>query len=153
MTRSTKITRHARGQECQLRLPGICNCTSDTVVFAHLNGSAFGKGMGLKAHDFAGCFAGFECHTYLDVGHGTKPRISDAELAQCLLRAVVGTWAILIRDGIIFTPEDAPKERKVKPRKPREERKAIAQRQDAWPPKGSRKLQSRNTLKETRNAG
>ncbi len=42
-----------------------------------------------------------------------------------LLRAVIGTWLILIRDGIIKVPLDKPKEHKPKARKPREDRAPI----------------------------
>jgi len=31
-----------------------CNGNPETTVFAHLNGAAFGKGKGQKAHDIAG---------------------------------------------------------------------------------------------------
>jgi len=39
-----KYTESARGQECQVRIPGICSHDPETVVFAHLNGG----GMGMK---------------------------------------------------------------------------------------------------------
>jgi hypothetical protein len=57
---------------------------------------------------------------------------------------------VLIRDGIIFVPQDDEKpshKRPVKPRKPKGERTPIQSRND-WP--SGRKLQSRNTLKRER---
>lgn len=53
----SKITKSARGENCTVRLSGICNHNSDTVVFAHINGVRFGHGMGLKANDIHGAYA------------------------------------------------------------------------------------------------
>lgn len=133
MIRSRKVLDHARGQPCQLALPGICSHDPATTVFAHLNGSAFGKGAGMKAHDIAGCFADYSCHTYLDTGHGTNPQMTDLELSQALLKAVVGTWVILVQDGIIVVPMDAPKPPKAITRKPAGQRAKIASGPTNWP--------------------
>lgn len=97
-------------------------------MFAHLNGAAYGKGMGQKASDIAGMFAGFECHSRYDL-HQTG--LTNAELNAALLKAVIATWEVLIRDGIIIVPVDAetpPMERAVKPRKPKEQRTKIPSR-------------------------
>lgn len=121
MIRSRAILDHARGQRCQL---GLACCTGDneSTVFAHLNGADFGKGMGIKAHDIAGFFGCWRCHSAFDLHtHG----LSDAEIARAVLRAVIGTWVILITDGIIKVPLDKPKEHKAKARKPREDRAPI----------------------------
>jgi hypothetical protein len=141
--RSSKVLRSAKGQPCAARFPGICNNNPETTVWAHLNGHAFGKGMGVKAHDILGFHACAACHAYLDTGHGTRPLISTETLLECVLRGVTETWVRLIRAGIIFVPEDAPKpfhDKPVKQRKPPEQRAKIAQRANPWPPKGSRKI-------------
>jgi len=138
MIRSKKILRHARGQPCLLALPG-CNCDPETTVFAHLNGGAFGKGMGQKASDIAGMFAGFQCHSRYDLCQTGLP---EAELNAALLKAVIATWEILIRDGIIIVPidvEPALNDRPIKPRKAKEDRAKIAGRGF---PKVSRKFGS-----------
>lgn len=128
MIRSRKILDHARGQVCQLALPGICCWDKETTVFAHLNGAAFGKGAGIKAHDFAGFFACDRCHMAYDLHtHG----LDDGVMTAAILRAVISTWLILIRDGIIIVPQDIERpfmERKVKPRKPPEQRAKIQSR-------------------------
>lgn len=118
MIRSRAILDHARGQPCQLALVGFCANDPETTVFAHLNGAAFGKGAGIKAHDIAGFFACHKCHMAYDLHSYT---ITGEEL----LRAVIGTWLILIRDGIIKVPLDKPKEHKAKARKPRDQRAPI----------------------------
>ena len=142
--RSRKVLNSARGQTCTARFPGICNGDPETTVWAHLNGAAFGKGMGIKAHDVLGFHSCSECHRYLDTGHGTKPILSDAELLRCLIGAVTETWVRLINAGIVIVPIDAPTPNHAKPtppRKPPEQRAKIAARADPWP-KG-RKLPTR----------
>jgi hypothetical protein len=119
-------------------LPGICEGNPETTVFAHLNGAVFGKAAGMKAHDIAGCFADYACHTYLDTGHSTNPRITDLELSQALLRAVVGTWVVLIEDGVISVPLDTVTplmERPIRPRKPKAQRTKINSRPFYFNPK------------------
>jgi hypothetical protein len=59
-----KITESARGEDCTVRLPGICNFNPETVVFAHLNGVRFGHGVGKKTK--WGCYACSDCHRELD---------------------------------------------------------------------------------------
>ena len=148
--RSKKVLNSAKGSPCSGRFPGICNSNPETTVWAHLNGLSFGKGMSVKAHDIFGLHLCSDCHRYLDVGHGTKPLISDATLYRCLLIGVCETYLSLVLRDIIkvpLDPEPPPMlERPVKPRKPPEERQKI-QSAPKWPPKGSRKLQSRNTLR------
>lgn len=149
MIRSQKVINSARGQACTYRFPGICGGNPETTVWSHLNGWRFGKGMGIKAHDILGAHSCFECHAYLDVGHGTKPLISNETLLECVLGGVTETWVRLIQMGIVIVPLDATKlssERPIKPRKPREQRQKIHSKTE-WP-KG-RKLQSANTLRKS----
>lgn len=137
MIRSRKILNHAKGQPCQLALPGICGHDPETTVFAHLNGAAYGKGAGVKAHDIAGFFSCHKCHMAYDLHEYT---ITGEEL----LRAVIGTWLILIEDGIIHVPQDIVTpmmDRPTKPRKAKEKRKAIpSPANHVWP---SRKFETR----------
>jgi len=86
--RSSKVLRSAKGQPCSARFPGICNGNPETTVWAHLNGSAFGKGMGQKAHDVLGFHACSDCHSYYDIGHGTKAWLDNDTLLTCVLEAV-----------------------------------------------------------------
>jgi len=58
----SKYTKSAKGQECQVRIPGICNHNSETVVFAHINGG----GMGMKQPDCEGAYCCSACHDVID---------------------------------------------------------------------------------------
>ncbi|MDD4913305.1 MAG: DUF1364 family protein [Sideroxydans sp.] len=60
---SKKIREAARGRECQVRLPGICNHNNDTVVFAHVR---LNTGAGRKESDLFGAFACDACHSEVD---------------------------------------------------------------------------------------
>ena len=68
----TPIRRAARGEDCTMRVPGVCNGDPDTVVWAHSNRMEDGKGMGIKARDEEGCFACSCCHLWLDGGYAGK---------------------------------------------------------------------------------
>ena len=86
--RSQAVLDSARGQPCSFRFPGICGGDPETTVWAHLNGARFGKGAGIKAHDILGGHACFQCHAYLDVGHGTKPILDNETMLECVLGGV-----------------------------------------------------------------
>lgn len=136
MIRSKAILRHAKGQNCTLRLPG-CQNDRDTVVFAHINSGSAGKGMGMKAHDLLGCFACGHCHTLLDSQQGRSALSAD------VLRALCETLVTLWLDGLLKVPLDKPKpshERPAPKRKPKGQRAPIQSRTE-WP-KG-RAIQSR----------
>jgi len=53
-SRSKKITNSAKGQQCTVRLIGICNGNNETVVFAHIGKR---RGMGIKCADYFGVYA------------------------------------------------------------------------------------------------
>lgn len=62
----------AQGQPCTMNVPGVCNYNPETVVLAHSNALADGKGKGYKAHDHTGVWACYACHTWLDQGRASK---------------------------------------------------------------------------------
>lgn len=62
----SRITESARGQDCMIRMPGVCNGDPATVVWAHANGSAAGKGIGQKSPDLLGAYACSSCHDEYD---------------------------------------------------------------------------------------
>lgn len=62
----TPIRKAARGEDCTIVLPGVCNHNPDTTVLCHSNRLADGKGMGLKAPDTAAAFGCSACHDVID---------------------------------------------------------------------------------------
>lgn len=67
----TPIRKAARGQDCTINLPGVCNHSNETTVLCHSNSMVDGKGMGIKAPDTAAAFGCSACHDVLD---GRRPR-------------------------------------------------------------------------------
>jgi hypothetical protein len=66
---------------CQIRLPGVCNHNPETTVWAHGNGSAAGKGIGMKANDLLGAYACSACHDVYDRRQPTQMQRVEVELA------------------------------------------------------------------------
>lgn len=93
----SKIRKSARGQDCQVRIPGICNHNPETVILAHLGGA----GLAIKAHDIHGAYACSACHDAID--GRTKTEYSRDELRLMHLDGMVRTQLILIGDGLITT--------------------------------------------------
>ena len=59
------LRKQAKGRDCTVRLPSICNHTSETVVLAHIRMPGI-SGMGLKADDLLGAWACSACHDAID---------------------------------------------------------------------------------------
>lgn len=96
----SKIRQSARGKECQVRIVGVCNGRNDTVVWAHCNGLASGRGIGLKAKDLLGAYACSDCHDAYD--RRTIPEHVDYEqIQQDFYAGHIRSLVILIDDGII----------------------------------------------------
>lgn len=125
LVRSTKILRHAKGQPCTLRFPGICNGNPETTVACHIRDRH--KGMGQKASDYSVVFGCSDCHRYLDE-HVCADADELLEMTAHIVRGLQETWGVLIRDGIIVVPQDANKPSKPVQRKPKGQRKPIANR-------------------------
>ncbi|QIG05143.1 DUF1364 domain-containing protein [Proteus sp. ZN5] len=91
------LRKEARDRECQIRIPGVCNGNSETVVLAHYRMSGI-CGTGIKPNDIFGAWACSDCHDEID----RRTRITDAEYAkQCHLEGVIRTQDILIKEGKI----------------------------------------------------
>lgn len=57
----------AKGEECLIRISGVCNFNPETTVWCHLPGIDGDRGMGLKAIDHCGAFGCSACHDVLDM--------------------------------------------------------------------------------------
>jgi hypothetical protein len=97
MSAQTKLTKAARGRDCQIRLPGVCNGNPETVVLAHyrLAGTC---GAGIKPNDLQGAWACSACHDAVD-GRGAKIDREEARLAHA--EGAFRTQSILISEGLV----------------------------------------------------
>ena len=93
----TKITKSARGQACQVRIPDVCNGNSETVVLAHLNGG----GMGMKNPDYQGAYVCSSCHDEID-GRTFSGVYSKTEIALSHLEGVIRTQELLREQGLLI---------------------------------------------------
>jgi aldehyde:ferredoxin oxidoreductase len=95
LTKKTKITESARGEDCQIRLPGVCNFNSETTMFCHLGGA----GMALKSDTIHGAYGCYDCHMVCD-GHIKSEYESDI-LKLWFFEGMVKTQLILLAKGLI----------------------------------------------------
>lgn len=91
----TKLRKSARGRDCQVRLPGVCNFNSETTVLAHLNGA----GMGMKKHDLHAAFTCSNCHSAIDMQLATQYTTDELKLAH--YEGVERTQDIWLKEGLI----------------------------------------------------
>lgn len=95
----SKITDSAKGQECQVRIPGVCSGDSSTVVWAHAIGTASGKGIGMKSHDVLGAYACRKCHDAYDRRIITN---HDRQFIEyCFMEGHMRSLRILIDRGLV----------------------------------------------------
>ncbi len=67
MKKQSKLRKEAKGRECMIRIPGVCNKRNETVVLCHLNNkSLFGAGVGMKVPDLFGAWGCSACHDVVD---------------------------------------------------------------------------------------
>lgn len=111
--RSEALTKSAKGQECTLRLPGVCNHDPSTVVLCHLPGSkrTGSKGTGQKGHDTHAVYGCRACHDYIDgrqrrgdilrVGRYDAAPLADAIILDAMLRALDETHYRMVEAGLI----------------------------------------------------
>jgi len=89
--KQTAITKSARGEDCALRVPGICNFNPETTVFCHA--PCVDKGMSFKSPDWWGAYGCSNCHDYQD------GMMHDA--AENWMPAIYETQKKLIAKGLI----------------------------------------------------
>lgn len=67
----SKITASARGEDCQVRITGVCTYDPATTIWSHCRHGAAGKGKAIKAVDLAGAYACTACDAAYDQMIGT----------------------------------------------------------------------------------
>lgn len=87
----------ARGRDCMVRIPDVCNFNPETTVLAHLGGG----GMGMKSHDLHGAWACSGCHDVID-GRVRLRQFSADEIRLMHLEGVIRTQGELIKEGILW---------------------------------------------------
>lgn len=93
----SKLRKSAKGQECFIRIPGVCNWNPETTVLCHVNGG----GMGLKSDDMAGAFGCSSCHLAVDGKPEIKHGFSYIEILLMFLQGVLRTQEYWRKIGLI----------------------------------------------------
>lgn len=97
MFRSPKLLQAARGQECKVEIPTICNGDPATVVAAHANWQEYGKGGALKANDCFIAWACSACHAAIDEGN----KLNYEEKRHYWQRGFERTVLAMFENGIV----------------------------------------------------
>jgi len=95
--RSKPLRESARDAQCTLRLPGHCNADPSTSVLCHLPFG--GRGVGTKASDDHAVIGCSGCHDAMD--SRALLQISQAELYECMVRAMAETNALWRAQGLV----------------------------------------------------
>jgi len=91
----SKIRKSARGQECEVRIPGVCNFDPEKTVLGHKNGA----GIGMKDIDFMAAYICSDCHAVVD-GHNQSD-FTYAEILIMFYEGIFRTQKILIEKGLV----------------------------------------------------
>lgn len=96
--KTSKIRKSAKLQECQIRIPGVCNFDDRTTVLMHKNGA----GMALKSNDSQAAYGCSACHIEVDVINGKrKSDFTDDEILIMFYEGIFRTQLLLIEQNLI----------------------------------------------------
>ena len=92
-----KYTKSARGQMCQIRIPGICQPApeNETTVLAHLNGA----GIAMKHLPIHAAYACAACHDAID---GRSTTINHDDALAYHLAGMVRTQILMVKNGVLI---------------------------------------------------
>lgn len=91
----SKIRKSARGEDCQIRIPGVCSFDPSTVVLCHKGGA----GVAMKSSDIHTAYGCYACHAVID---GAKSEYAKDELKLMFYDGMVRTQKILLEKGLII---------------------------------------------------
>ena len=94
---SKALRNSARGKNCTLRIPGVCNSNPETTVLAHVPCGL--SGWGMKGPDNISCYACSDCHDAID---GRNFQATAHWDAYDLIRAVSETQTLMIHEGLLI---------------------------------------------------
>lgn len=94
----SKLRKLARGRNCQVRIPNVCNHNPDTVVLAHIRMAGL-TGAGQKANDLLGAWCCSSCHDAID--RRSNSQYAGDELFNFHAEGVFRTIDILVKEGSV----------------------------------------------------
>ena len=94
----TDLRKSARGQECSVRIPGVCIHTGPSVILAHIRTP--GTGVGRQPHDMEAVIACGPCHDA--IGDGSERRLDRLGYTHYVLRALIVTGRVWRDLGLVM---------------------------------------------------
>lgn len=91
----------ARGEQCQVRLPGICTGDPETTIWSHARWGAAGKGGATKALDIAGAYACTACDAAYDGQRKPPPGYTRDDVDRDWCMGHFRSLVILAQKGLI----------------------------------------------------
>lgn len=91
----------ANGEQCHMRLAGVCNGQPDTTVWSHWPGLDADRGMGLKALDLCGCYTCSACHDAIDGRSMLPAGLNRHEVVVAWLAGHLRSLVTLARKGLV----------------------------------------------------
>lgn len=91
----------ARGEQCQVRLPGICTGDPETTIWSHARWLDAGRGKGTKAVDAAGAYACTACDAAYDGQRRPPPGYTRDDIDRDWCMGHFRSLVILARKGLI----------------------------------------------------
>lgn len=92
---SKRLRDSARGRDCMIRIPGVCNFNPETTVLTHVNGG----GAGTKHSDLLAAFGCSSCHDAID--GRIRTQYTRAELELMHLQGVIRTQQAWLDDEMV----------------------------------------------------
>jgi hypothetical protein len=94
------IRKSAKGEQCLVRIPGVCNHNPETTVLAHYRLAGF-CGTGMKPPDWMGAYSCSACHDVIDHRKDPSQWLDAAEISSYHLEGILRTQARLIEKGLL----------------------------------------------------
>ena len=95
----SKIRKSARGQQCHMRIPGVCNGNPETTVLAHIRRGGI-SGVGMKPNDLCSVYACSGCHDAID-RRSNVGAITQSEMDGYILEGHMRTLAHLVSSALV----------------------------------------------------
>ena len=96
-----RIRDSANGEECHVRLIGICNGRTDTTVWSHWPGLDGDRGMGIKSVDVAGAYCCAACHDAIDGRTHAGPGHDRGAIVMGWMLGHLRSLVTLARKGLV----------------------------------------------------
>lgn len=95
------IRKSAKGEDCLVRLPGVCTFNPETVIWSHYRGSAGGKGLSHKSDDLCGAYCCTACDAVYDGQRRRPPGMTKAEVDIAWLQGHIRSLVRLKEKGLV----------------------------------------------------